>query len=139
VTTALAFLLIALALGFVAWPFFSSREDEPAGEGAQPATADDRWERQKGEAYSAIKEAEFDLRMGKMSAGDFAALRDKYAARALEAITALEQAKAREKARAPRRSNRIAFCPQCGSEVPARAKFCPGCGEDLRAVTSQVA
>jgi hypothetical protein len=50
-----------------------------------------RLEKEKELAYAAIKEADFDLQMGKLSTEDHATLRDKYEARALAALTALER------------------------------------------------
>jgi len=50
-----------------------------------------RLEKEKELAYGAIKEAEFDFQMGKLSAEDYAALREKYETRALRALEALEQ------------------------------------------------
>jgi len=47
------------------------------------------WEKQKTDAYAAIKEAEFDLQMGKLTAEDYHALREKYEERALEALAQL--------------------------------------------------
>lgn len=50
-----------------------------------------RWERQKKDAYSAIKEAEFDRQTGKLTEEDYEFLRERYEARALEALTKLNQ------------------------------------------------
>ena len=50
-----------------------------------------RLEKEKELAYAAIKEAEFDLQMGKLSPEDHAALREKYETRALAALEALER------------------------------------------------
>lgn len=50
-----------------------------------------RLEREKELAYAAIKEADFDLQMGKLSAEDHAALRSKYEAKALAALEALDR------------------------------------------------
>lgn len=50
-----------------------------------------RLEKEKELAYAAIKEAEFDFQMGKLSAEDYTLLRGKYEARALEAIAALDE------------------------------------------------
>ena len=50
-----------------------------------------RLEKEKELAYAAIKEADFDLQMGKLSTEDHAALRDKYEARALAALASLER------------------------------------------------
>ena len=66
------------------------------GRGAPLGTADadparHRLQKEKELAYAAIKEAEFDFQMGKLSPEDYAALRDKYEARALAALAALER------------------------------------------------
>lgn len=134
-TVAIGILMVIAAIGYVAAPLFSGI---PAGEsnGSQPVTASERerWERQKLEAYAAIKEVEFDHQMGKLSEADFAAIRDKYAAQALEAIAALDAASAAplRQALTGRRTRRIAYCASCGVSLPARAKFCPACGRSLR-------
>ena len=68
-----------------------------AGVAAEPAAAPHgdperyRLEKEKDLAYAAIKEAEFDFQMGKLSPEDHAALRDKYEARALAALAALDR------------------------------------------------
>ena len=142
-TIAIGLLLVIAAAAYVAAPFFTTTSPEA---GPKPVTASERqrWEHQKIEAYAAIKELEFDHRMHKLSDADFAAIRDKYAAQALEAIAALDAAKAapsrqvadgqRPEGHRPegRRASRIAFCSSCGASVPARAKFCPACGRSLR-------
>jgi len=50
-----------------------------------------RLEKEKELAYAAIKEADFDLQMGKLSSEDHATLRAKYEAKALAALAALER------------------------------------------------
>jgi hypothetical protein len=144
-TIAIEILMIIAAAAYVAVPFFTSAAT-PESAGAKPVTASERerLERQKLDAYAAIKELEFDYRMHKLSDADFAAIRDKYAVQALEAIAALDAAKAtqprqvddgqRPEGHRPegRRASRVAFCPSCGVSVPARAKFCPACGRSLR-------
>lgn len=127
--------MIALAAAYVALPFFRKESGAPLDVVRSPG-ARERFERQKLEAYAAIKEAEFDFQMGKLSDADFAAMRDKYSAQALEAIAALQAAQAAQPPRAAdaRRPKRIAFCPACGHGVPPRANFCPGCGRSLKEV-----
>jgi rRNA maturation endonuclease Nob1 len=124
---AIGIVLIVAAAAFVAAPLFTP---EPAAESASAAPRG-QLERQKLDAYAAIKEAEFDYRMGKLSDTDLAALRDKYSAQALQAIAALEHAQPRRVGDA-RRPVRIAFCPACGRGVPPRANFCPACGGSLK-------
>ncbi|HLK12757.1 MAG TPA: hypothetical protein VKW76_15385 [Candidatus Binatia bacterium] len=86
----LGLLVIVAVSVFVAAPLFG-----PAG--APAAAADDdtvereRWERQKRQALGAIREAEMDRRMGKLSDEDFHALRARLEAQALEALAALER------------------------------------------------
>lgn len=127
----ISLILMVAAAAFVAAPFFapsSATSDEDAQRAGKPEQ--DRLQRQKLDAYAAIKEAEFDYRMGKLSEADFEALREKYSAQAVEAIAALEAVRARS--RPPRRPTRIAFCPACGHGVSPRANFCPACGHSLK-------
>ena len=98
---ALSWLLAVAALAFVGWPLFRARV------GAAPAPTADNispLERQKLDAYAAIKEAEFDKRMGKLSDEDFASLTQRYRQQALAAIAALEQGRRAEASATGRRT-----------------------------------
>jgi len=129
VVTALTWLLVAAALAFVGWPLFRMPADVDAAgdEGLSPL------ERQKLEAYAAIKDAEFDHEMGKLSEEDFAVATQRYRQEALAAISALGQAR---RSAAPPRQRRaprhMAFCPSCGEKLAAAANFCSACGRSLR-------
>ncbi len=130
---AIGILLSVAAAAFVAAPFFThDAEKEPSIPPSPGPTEQQTLERQKLDAYAAIKEAEFDYRTGKLSDDDFAAIRNRYAAQALEAIAALETPPSARPAAAGRRPPRIAFCPMCGHTVPPRANFCPACGRSLK-------
>jgi hypothetical protein len=80
--------LIAAASFVAAAPLFRPRP--AAGPAEQPGDRE-RWERQKRQALAAIKEAELDHRMGKLTEDDLAAMRARFEAQALEAMAALEQ------------------------------------------------
>jgi hypothetical protein len=81
-------LFIAAIAFFVASPLLVL---EPAREPARKMDTNViRWEKQKTDAYAAIKEAEFDLQMGKLTPEDYRVLREKYEARALEALSQLD-------------------------------------------------
>jgi hypothetical protein len=82
-------LLVGAIAVFVAAPLFKP-EREPYSPGAQEGQAM-RWEKQKTDAYAAIKEAEFDQQMGKLTKEDYHVLRKKYEARALEALAQLDR------------------------------------------------
>jgi hypothetical protein len=129
-STALTLVAVAAVMLFVGWPFVRPRGEDDAD--AAPLSP---LERQKVEAYGAIKEAEFDLRMGKLSQADFDALSERYRGQALEAIAALEQSRAGRPAamRATTQGGRrFAFCPDCGQKTAPRANFCGGCGRSLQ-------
>jgi len=81
--------LVGAVAAFVSIPLFSRSQVRAVGAGADPGAA--RWFRQKAEALSAIREAEFDLQMGKLSEEDYRLLRGRYESRALEAIARLEE------------------------------------------------
>ena len=90
VTLAVAVLGFALILGvavFVAAPLFG-----PTGALGAPVDPGERerWERQKRQALAAIREAEMDHEMGKLTQEDLATMRVRFEAQALEAIAALE-------------------------------------------------
>ena len=82
-------LLISAVAVFVATPLFNP-EHEPQSTGEQEGEAA-RWEKQKADAYAALKEAEFDQQMGKLTKEDYRLLRKKYEARALEALAQLDR------------------------------------------------
>ena len=126
--TALSWLLAAAALAFVGWPLFRAR----TGGAVREPDAGSPLERQKREAYAAIKEAEFDRRMGKLSEDDFNATAQRYRQQALAAIAALEQGKRADAAGRGRAPTRLAFCPSCGDKLAPRANFCSNCGRSLR-------
>jgi hypothetical protein len=80
--------LVAAASFFVTAPLFRPRA--PATPTRGPVEGE-RWERQKRQALAAIKEAELDHEMGKLSDEDLAAMRARFEAQALEAMAALER------------------------------------------------
>jgi hypothetical protein len=134
VATIASVLLVTLVGLFVVWPFISPAA--PVTDAVPDSLSP--LERQKLDAYAALREAEFDFRMGKLSDTDYAALRDRYRHEALAAIAAIEEARNRNKRERPRASSggkgerRIAFCPACGERLPAGANFCGGCGHSIR-------
>ncbi len=82
-------LFIGTIAAFVAFPLFSPSEKRESP--AEPESQAARWEKQKADAYAALKEAEFDLQMGKLTDADYQLLREKYEARALEALAQLDR------------------------------------------------
>ena len=81
-------LFIGAVASFVASPLFTPEEKQEPVRETNPMFT--HWEKQKTEAYAAIKEADFDLQMGKLTQEDYHTLREKYEARALEALAQLD-------------------------------------------------
>ena len=82
---------VAIVIAVAAWvagPLWAGAESLHEVE-----TGDERarWERQKRQALEAIKEAELDHRMGKLTDEDLAAMRARFERQALEAMAALER------------------------------------------------
>jgi len=84
-----ALLIVALVALAVSLPLLRPARASSHPRGADPARL--RWNKEKEMAYAAIKEAEFDYQMGKLSDEDYRALRAKYEQRALEALARLEE------------------------------------------------
>jgi hypothetical protein len=59
--------------------------------GVEEDPEEERWRRRKEEALAAIRDAEFDLHLGKLSAEDYRELRVRLEAQAVEAMTELER------------------------------------------------
>jgi len=122
------------------WPlFWSSTGENVPPEGRNTAAS---LEQRKLAALSAIREAEFDQRTGKLSDDDYNALIARYRGKAMQVIAALEtQAGARTERRAgaapaPKSTeSRVRFCPSCGTPAAAGGKFCCACGKPLPGTT----
>jgi len=125
--TILSWVGVAVVALFVGWPLLQARIGREPGD---PDTVSPL-ERQKREALAAIKEAEFDRTMGKLSEDDFAALIGRYRGHALAAIAALDAARPRKGGRSP--GKEPAYCWACGAKLSAPAKFCGACGKAVRA------
>ena len=81
--------LIAAVAWVAARPLLKPRGARPAPDVESPSA--ERWRRRKDEALAAIRDAEFDLHLGKLSAEDYGELRARLEAQALEAMAELER------------------------------------------------
>lgn len=98
---AVGLLFVGMVAVFVAFPLLTAgtslmQASSPEGHADQEDHADHtdhaaRWEKQKTDAYAAIKEAEFDKQMGKLTEEDYQLIRQKYETRAVEALTQLDR------------------------------------------------
>jgi len=134
--------LLALAVSFVAGPIINERRerkfltDEPEADESQS-----RYE----EILLALRDLDFDHRLGVVSDEDYPALRAQLLAEAAEAHTAAEQEAARKKAleaqieaavqaargRAPAAAPAASAgrsCRHCAAPLAPGDNFCPACG-----------
>jgi len=82
-------LLIAAVAWTAASPLLKPRAARPSSDVESPGS--ERSRRRKDEALAAIRDAEFDLYLGKLSAEDYGELRARLEAQALEAMAELER------------------------------------------------
>jgi len=142
VEAAAAVLLGIGVLWLVFQPFVQPPEPEPAF--VEPPELE---ETARGQALLAIKEIEFDRETGKLSDGDYAMLKAKYSARAIEAmreeeglpVPATGDVETLIAARVERLKAEGAVavadlplaCPSCGPRPEGDALYCSGCGQPL--------
>ena len=126
--------LVGVALLLVVLGPLISREQVPAIVDDEPQ---DLEETPKGIALSALKEIEFDQATGKLSDEDYAMLKGKYTAQALEALRAEDgpagsndlEMVITQRARLIRaEGSPTATCPHCGPRPEQDALFCSTCG-----------
>jgi hypothetical protein len=125
------FLAILTAI-FIGYPLFQKRQhkiDFALNHRAQEMEA------RKAEIYAAIRDIDFDYRMGKLSKEDYETLRNQYKTEAISMMKQIEQAtSSRPLHRAkPAETAKIAmrFCHHCGEPVTAAGRFCSACGGKL--------
>ncbi len=85
-------ILVVAVIAFIAYPLFTS----PGAKNEPAADALDNWIAQRDSAYDAIRDLDFDYQMGKLSQGDYTALRNKYRARAAAALEQIDAVLGRE-------------------------------------------
>lgn len=111
----------------------------PLGQGGgRLDEASDELFRRRDRVYVELRDLEFDWRVGKVSAEDYAAARDQLeteAARILQAIDVEVATLGEEIEREVRRLRADRqVCHACGMPITPTARFCPACGKPLAAV-----
>ena len=128
-------LLILLVAAAVASPLLQGSRTPAAAD--RPADKAELLRREKNVALLAIKEADFDLAMGKLSNDDYATLRAVYEDRALGALGELDAlgdpaTATTDEDNAALQDDVTAFCTACGVRFRADDRFCGSCGAARR-------
>ncbi len=151
-----AFIVILLSvgvMGYVLYPLIFKREEKPSWTNSSSTVSYSLRElqRKKENIYLAIKELDFDYKMGKLSEGDYQQLRQQLKADAtliLQQIDELEKNqygesledqiekeilafRKKKKARSQIPASEVTLevkCPNCHRLLAAQDKFCSECG-----------
>jgi Double zinc ribbon len=135
-------LLEAVAAGLVGiallWLVFEPLLGPPRISTDRLAELDDVEETRKGLALTALKEIEFDRETGKLSDADYAALKSRYTAAAIDALREEGRAGGTDIERLVADRVRVVraaaagvpaiACPDCGVRPEPDALFCSSCG-----------
>jgi rubrerythrin len=140
--------VIGMILGSGYWVSYPLLEPRRSGSSAE-ASEDllHELEAEKEEIYRAIKDMEFDYKMGKLSGDDYRNLSERYRAKAVESLKRIEEQAGREKDLAEEIEEEIEkevlalrerpkkgegfFCTQCGQKASPGDQFCSRCGRKL--------
>jgi hypothetical protein len=130
------FLVILTAI-FVGYPLFQKQQRKVSFATNHRAQ---ELEARKAEIYAAIRDIDFDYRIGKLSQEDYETLRDQYKAEAIGLMKQIDQIKlghsrptsGKGDGKGPATKGEPArFCYQCGQPVGAQDRFCSTCGVKL--------
>lgn len=126
-----ALLFIVLVVGYVMQPIVMGRAALMQRDFEETTEAEAR----RRIALLALRDAEFDYHTGKLDANDYAQLKKRLGAEALEAIRAVEGVdEADLEAEVLRVREGLkdgSACTSCGHLNPAGSKFCASCGTAL--------
>lgn len=128
--------LVGLALLAVITPLVVRPLMDPAPSHAGPGVPDRPPRRQA--VLASLRDLDFDHKLGKVSADDYASTRAALLAQAAEAMTktesaSLEQMLEEKVQRVRQRLDRgsPSICPGCGNRIMAQDRFCSRCGRGL--------
>ena len=126
--------LLIAGLLFVVKPFNAKKHKK-----SNQAVAALKPEEARIAALSALRELDFDFRLGKVSEEDHARLRAQLVAEAAKYVDAENEQEDKIEALIRARKKTAAHekvCNKCGKTLEADARFCPHCGADMGAVCS---
>jgi len=133
-TVIIVLMVLAVATA-IAYPFFFVPPHEAV---ADARDSRDMLEREKSIALMAIREADLDRAMGKLSDDDYGSLRVQYEQRAVHALAALDDLLTPDIAGGSGGSHEgtqvARFCVGCGRAFQSDERYCPACGRTRSAL-----
>lgn len=130
--------ILALTLLFIAYPLLNRRVAQIAGADVEESELTDLLYK-KESVYIALKDLEFDHKMGKIDDADYLEMKSRFEAEAvalLERIDEMESgvsAKNAQSSATPRTGDER-FCVKCGAKIGEGFNFCGKCGAAVQRV-----
>ena len=128
-TLAVALILAILVAIYIALPFFQNRIRHLSFEVNHRA---EDLETRKKEIYAAIRDIDFDLKMGKLSEEDHQELKEQYKQDAIHLLKEIDQIQSPAPQRKGKESEaKQVFCHACGAPLARNDQFCGACGTQM--------
>ena len=147
-------ILFGLFLGACYWIINPLLQEHERQNGFRPKPEDilEELKNQKDSAYAAIRELEFDLRMGKLTDEDFQILKQQYTREAvgymieMDKLTPPPETFPNSMDEVPEQEiepgvavirnlesteRKYIYCTSCGEKAPVETRFCAACGSNL--------
>ncbi|MBI2871730.1 MAG: hypothetical protein HYY00_00890 [Chloroflexi bacterium] len=125
-----ALVIVIATIVVVLWPLFRARPTVPTGQSWERDRLDALLSR-RDSALDAIRDLDFEYRLGNLSDGDYLELRERYRERAAEVLRRLDRV-AGPASLAQRlvqaRDSSSPRCPRCGEPVAGESERCGHCG-----------
>ncbi len=88
----------------------------------------------KNEIYAAVRDIDFDYRMGKLTEEDYNGLREQYKQEAVKIMQAIDTMAGNTRSSSKRgamKDGNTRFCHACGAPAHREDKFCSACGANF--------
>lgn len=124
--------ILALTLLFIAYPLFNRRAADIAGGDVSESELTDLLYK-KESVYIALKDLDFDHKMGKIDDADYQEMKTRFETDAVALLGRIDDlaagvsTKAARKGAAPVAAD-VRFCVKCGANIGADFNFCGKCG-----------
>ncbi|MBF0633869.1 MAG: zinc-ribbon domain-containing protein [Nitrospinae bacterium] len=124
--------ILALTLLFIAYPLYNRRAAQVAGAGVEESELTDLLYKKEA-VYIALKDLDFDYKMGKIDDADYQEMKTRFESDAVALLGKIDELEAGVSSKAERRGTApIAgsdrFCVKCGAKIGADFNFCGKCG-----------
>ena len=123
-------LLVLAVLAAIGYPLYV----RPAAAEGEVDEGDERHRllSAKESAFVALKDLEFDYKTGKIDEADYAGLKARYEAEAVNVMKRLDAAAGAAAPAGKQAGEKARFCAACGAKADSDDRFCATCGQPLK-------